>query len=98
MLGFEEVVLKNGATESKLLVKAIVVSLKDLIAEDCIAFYELVELCKDPNHKLHGETNEILEKLNFTHDGVIENSIRNVVLSAVEGERLSMRLTNPVKK
>ncbi len=55
------------------------------------------ELVLDPNHKFFGNTKDRLEALALVDaNGGIHDSIRNIVLSAIEGEDLEMRLTNPV--
>jgi len=71
-------------------------SLKALMASDPIAFFELSELCKDRSHKLFGNTGEKLSKLGLIQNGTVHGSIRNIVLSAVEGEMLDMQLVSPI--
>jgi hypothetical protein len=72
--------------------------LRNLLTQHPIAFYELVQVCKNPNHKLFGKTGEILGRFAIVQpDGGVHDSIRNIVLSAVEGEDYSIQLTNPVK-
>lgn len=89
--------LKNGSEEFGPLVNATMISLRHLIADDPIAFYELRELCRNPSHKLFGHAGEKLVSLALIErDGVsIHSSIKNVVLSAVEGEMLEMHITSP---
>lgn len=95
----ETVVLKNGAEEAKTIVNVLMKTLEDLVQQNPIAFYELVQLCKDSNHALFGNTGEILQQRALVQsDGRVHDSIQNVVLSAVQGEMLEMRLTNPVKE
>jgi hypothetical protein len=90
------VFLKNGAEEAEVLVRVVMLSLGNLMEQNPIVFYELVQLCKNREHKLFGNTGEILEKLRLVENGEIHDSIRNVVLSAVEGDGLNIRLTSPL--
>jgi phosphomannomutase len=63
-----------------------------------IAFYELVMKARDPNHRFFGDTKEVLQRLEFVQpNGNLYDSIRNVVVSAVEGEGLGMGLASPIK-
>ena len=94
----EIVTLKNGAEEPKPLVLATMVSLENLVQTNPIVAYELVEVCKNPDHELFGNAGEILTKLALIENGYVHDSIRNIVLSAFEGEGFEMRLTFPVSK
>jgi len=89
-------VLKNGSEEAEPLVKVTMMSLRNLMETNLIAFYELVCLCRDGKHQLFGNTGEVLGKFSLVSNGQVHDSIRNIVLSAAEGEGLDMRLTNPV--
>ena len=88
------VTLKNGAEEAESLVLLTTMSLRTLMREYPIAFYELVQLCKDHNHRLLDNAGEILDRLGFVQNGIVHDSFRNIVLSAVEGDKLDMRLTS----
>ena len=94
--------LKNGIEEAKPLVAVVMLSLESLFKEGKgIVFYELVEICKDSNHKPWGTAiGEDLKNLSLASevDGkwLVHDSIRNIVLSAAEGEGLDLRLVNPV--
>lgn len=89
--------LKNGAEEAESLVVVTMISLDHLIATDVIAFYELVQLCKNPQHKLSGNTGDTLRGLNLVRrDEGIHDSIRNIVLSATSGDGLDMALGSPI--
>gem|GEM_PF-4132711 len=52
MSSIETVILNNGAKEAKSLVDITHLSLKTLITDNPIAFYELVMKCRDNNHAL----------------------------------------------
>lgn len=89
--------LKNGAEELRTLVAGITLSLRDLMETDPIALYELRELCRDRDHELLGDTKKTLQDLSLVDSGGrVHKSIRNVVLSAIQGEMLEMRLTSPL--
>jgi hypothetical protein len=93
----ELIVLKNGAEEAEPLVKVAMLSLESLIQSSPIAFYELVMKCRDSNHQFFGNTVERLKELSLVQrDGTIHDSVRNIVLSAAEGDGLDMKLVSPV--
>jgi len=72
-------------------------SLTNLMRENPIAFYELVMKCRNPEHELFGNTGEVLSPLNLIQpNGHVHDGIRNIVLSATEGEELDMTLGSPV--
>lgn len=92
----ETVILKNGAEEVKALVMVTMMSLRHL---EPIAFYELVQKCKDDTHIFWGDTEEKLKSLALLEcSGRPHDSIRNIVLSALAGEGLDMRLVSPIKE
>jgi len=87
------VTLKNGAEEPKSFIQATILALEDLKRNDAISFYELVMCCRDEDHVPFGNT---ADKLNEWALYPIHDSIRNVVLSAVTGDGLEMKLESPV--
>lgn len=94
----EMVVLKNGATEALSLVSVTMMSINQLLASKPLAFYEMVEVCRDKNHKIFGTLgNDLVELALLQLDGQPHGSIKNIVLSAVEGEGLDMTVSNPTK-
>ena|SRR3989344_1004550 len=91
------IVLKNGAEEVEPLVRALMMSLRQLMREHPIVFYELVHLCRDRNHRLFVDAREVLDSFTLLErNGFPHDSVRNVVLSAVEGEGLDMVFTSPI--
>ena len=89
-------VLKNGAEEPEELVIATWESLANLHESDPTAFYELVMKCRDENHRFCGNAAQPLRELRLLQeDGAIHDSIRNIVLSATEGNGLGMKLVSP---
>lgn len=89
----ETVILKNGAEEVKALVMVTMMSLRHLEP------IELVQKCKDDTHIFWGDTEEKLKSLALLEcSGRPHDSIRNIVLSALAGEGLDMRLVSPIKE
>ncbi|HEY9295309.1 MAG TPA: hypothetical protein VIQ31_02845 [Phormidium sp.] len=96
----ETVMLKNGVEVKRILALATLMSLKELITHNPITFYELVRKCRDSSYQI--TTNVAIKRLGEL--GMLENgeltdeSLKNIVISAVEGEDLSqMALVDPVK-
>lgn len=93
--------LKNGAVEAAPLVKATMMSIRSL---DPISLYELVEVARKPDHQPFGNTGEKLKGLallepasgGFGPATRMHDSIRNIVLSAAQGEGLELELVSPV--
>lgn len=93
----EIVKLKNGSEEALPIVRVTMFSIRSLLQENPIAFCELVMKARDDNHQLFGNTAEVLQQWALLDSRrELHESIRNVILSAVEGEGLNMELTNPV--
>ncbi len=93
----EVLVLKNGTKEAEWLVKTTMILLEDLIKSNSVAFYELTMKCRDSEHQFFGKTAELLKELALVQgDGTVHDSTRNIVLSAVEGDGLKMKLVSPV--
>jgi hypothetical protein len=96
----ESIFLKNGAEESRILVTVTMMSLKALLedASGAIAFYELNEKCKNPAHNFFSDA--IIEQLRslslIDSSENVHSSIRNIVISAAEGEGLNLCLGSPV--
>ncbi len=93
------VTLRTGHEEVEPLVRVMMISLRSLMEEDAITFYELVCLARDPNHQPWGGTAEKLKDLNLMEsNGTLHDSIRNITLAATEGEMLELRMRSPVEK
>jgi len=97
----ETVILKNGTEEVAQLVATIMHTLREMEGDMAnggpICIYELVQMCRDRNHKPFGTSGEKLERLNLINGGQVHDSIRNIVLSAIEGDGLDVTLGDPVK-
>lgn len=96
----ELIKLKNGTEEAKSLIAAVEMSTNRLLSDGFpypMAFWELVRACKDvtyePNHLI---TIELVLLGLMERDGRVHESVKNIVLSSVEGEGLDMKLVPPV--
>lgn len=88
--------LKNNSEEAVPLVNVMMVSLRLLLEEQPVTFYELVMLARDWQHDLFGNTGDKLrERHLIQQDGRMHASLRNIILSAVEGNGLKMSLGDP---
>jgi len=94
------VLLKNGIKEAEPLVRVMMyLVLPDLLKNHPTAFYDLVMRCRDKSYKFFGNNEKLLKDKNIVDtDGSIHSSIKNIVLCAIEGEGIEMRLVNPLKK
>lgn len=98
----ETVTLRNGVSEAKALVVTTMMALERLLdSGQGIRFYELVMLCRDPDHNIFGNSGEKLAELGLVdvvpgHAPKVPDSIRNIVLSAVHGVDASMALQSPL--
>jgi hypothetical protein len=93
----ETVILKNGAEEAKPLVVMTMISLEKIMKERHLALYDLVMRCRDRTYQFFSDNEEYLKSLNLVdRDGSIHGSIRNIVLSAAEGDGLDMVIRSPI--
>ena len=94
--------LRNGSKEAVALVNTIMLAIRGLFdSGKFMIFYELVETCRDKDHKLFGNSGKQLEELqliSLIEDGKahVHESIRNIVLSCAEGEGMGLSIINPV--
>lgn len=88
--------LKNGTEVIEPVLITTMINLDALMKKNPIAFYELVQKCRNPQHKMFGNTEQVAESLALIERGSIHDSVRNIVLSAVEGDGLKMSLSSPV--
>jgi len=91
--------LKNGARVPKAIVVTTMMSLEKLFQNDPILAYELTMLCRNPQHRLFGNSLDELKRRAFVNSaGCVHKTVRDVVLSAVTGEDVDLILESPVKK
>lgn len=98
MSGLTIVTLKNGSTEPLSAVVVLTTILEDLFTNKPTVAYELVMICRDRTHTIWGSIAGQLRDLALLQaDGRVHDSIRNIVLSSVEGDGMRMTLVNPIK-
>lgn len=98
------ITLRTGQTTFIPLLKAVKMSFEHLFQTKVIVAYELVMLCRDPNHKLFGDCGQDLAALQLVEKNPpgggriywVRDQVRDIVLAMVEGEGLDMQLVNPV--
>ena len=89
------VILKNGESLPEPVINSALMSLKKLLSNDPIGFYELVALCRDESHKLFGNYAASLGDLALISDGRPTDLIKMIVLESTEGEGLDLKLVSP---
>ena len=98
----ETVILKNGAVEVKSAVMIIMCAIRSLVSKEPMGFYELIEICRNPQHKPWGDIGKTLKEANLITEHndqwLVHETIRNTALSAVEGEGLNIIFSNPIKE
>jgi hypothetical protein len=95
--------LKNGTEEFEGLVPVLMAMLRHLADKYPTAFFDLVNQVRDPGYEVFspGEVG-VLVSLGLALEGstmkklVVHDSVRNIVLSAVGGNGLEMRLGDPL--
>ena|SRR3990167_5460798 len=90
--------LKNGSEVAKPIVFTTMITLNELMETNPIAFFELVQKCRNPQHEMFGNTEDEVRKWGLMDyaPGKVHECTRDIVLSAVEGDDLGMQLTSPV--
>ena len=92
-------ILRTGEEVPTPLVGAVVLVLETLVEKNPIAFYELVQISRNPKHKLLGNTGDILRDLALIEaNGQPCDATRLIVLAATEGEGLALKLVQPIHK
>ncbi|HEY5987170.1 MAG TPA: hypothetical protein VIV12_12470 [Streptosporangiaceae bacterium] len=105
----KEVQLRNGGMVFEPAILVTAYSVRDLMEKDPIAFWELVEVCRKPDHQIFSSVQaQVLVARSLlvpvrTADGAIDLArskphqiIRDVVCSMVEGELPHVRLVSPL--
>lgn len=79
------------------MVDVTMLSLRDLCQSNPLAFYDLAMMCRDKDYQPFGNNGELLRTANLiASDDTIHDSIRNIVLSAAEGDGLEMHIVSPI--
>ena len=95
----EQLTLRNGSTEPAPIVQATMMALRGMMNDilGITALYDLHQICLGKNYKPSDRQLEYLKSRALLQtDGRPHDSIRNVVLSAIDGEGLDMKIVNPV--
>ena len=89
--------LRNGAEEAELLVVATMLHLERLYVAEPLAFFDAIMVARDPSYRTFGDVGATLRRLALLDQaGRMHGSIRNVLLSAAEGDGMDMRLVDPI--
>lgn len=91
----ETVMLKNGSEVPAAAVATTMIALRELFGSQPVAFYELVQLARDPQHQLWGDSEQVLKRYAMLP---LHGVTRDVIKSAVTGTDLDMALGNPVAR
>ena len=98
----DTVELKNGTIHLTSFVSSIRSAIQHLLYNEPIAFNELVQLCRNQDHPIWEPSTRVLIEyplLTKTATGfVVHDGIRNIVLSATEGDEPNLKLVSPVRK
>lgn len=91
------VTLKSGEEVRTSLKKTVMLALQSLMKNHPVAFYEMVMLCRDPDHEIWGDMGETLQDWKLVKpNGKVRPEVREIVLNAVKGEDMDMQLVSPV--
>jgi hypothetical protein len=98
----EMLLLNNGSTEPKPTVIATMMSLNGLwdkgIPGMCTVS-DLYERCCNPKHPIADREFTVLKNLALIQpDGRIHDSIKNIVLSAITGQSINIKMGSPIKQ
>lgn len=97
----DTVCVKNGDEVPSIMVDVTMLSLRSLLSENSIAFYELVMSCRDRQHVLFGNTSMVLiqhgliESVDKDGRARIHDAVRSIVASAATGDGFDISLTEP---
>ena len=95
----KELRLKNGSQELDITIAATITSLKGLLADQPIAFCDLVMKARDDTYEPFGNAGDILKRSSLLKQaGTMRQDIRNIVLSAVDGDEGEMHIVDPIDR
>jgi hypothetical protein len=93
------ITLRTGKEVSHEHLAILMVTLDKLARQDANAYYELVALCRNPEHKLYIGTDKTLRELKLIEKNNQPVEVtRDIVLASAEGEGLNLKLVSPVKQ
>lgn len=91
----ELVALKNGTSEPRPLVATTLLALQSMMHRDPVAFYEAVQIARNPAHTAFGNAGEKIEGYGLLQGGTMHASVRNIILVSVDGDDFDMKLVRP---
>lgn len=95
-MSIKRVRLKTGVEAAEPLVRAAMVSLDRLFAEDVGLFFELVTKAREPDYQFCGDSAPLKERALLDSRGHVHHAVREVILAAVTGEGIAMTLGSPL--
>ena len=92
------VTLRTGEEVPEVIVKSTVIALIMLLEKDFTAFYDLVELARNPEYEIWGPNLQILRSSSLITepDDQPHRLVRLVILAATEGGGMEMTLVFPL--
>ena len=90
------VMLRNGKEAPDILVNTTMLALSTLLSQQPVAFYELVEVCRNKDHVIFGDCASRIERFGLMESGRVHECVRDIVLSAVDGEDFDLTLHSPL--
>ena len=95
----KELKLKNGGLELDIVIAAMTMSMETLLAENPIAFLDLVIKARNDNYEPFGNSPDILKKAGLLEsNGAMRQDTRNIVLSSTEGDEGDMHMVDPIDR
>ncbi len=102
--GVHMVILKDGTPAPKVTVEALMISLKALHAQNFVAFFDLVEKCKNPNYSFPSiglgaeDSRSVLRRGGWLDaNDIVVPLTKAIVLNSVVGEGFDMQIGFPLR-
>jgi hypothetical protein len=95
----KEVTLRNGSQEADVLVNVTMVSLRGMMKDiqGITALYDLHQICLGTNYQASEQNLQYLvDRSLLQADKRPHQSVKNIVLSAIEGKGLGIHLVSPL--
>ena len=89
--------LKNGSEVPLAIIITTMDILNRLQATQAVAFHHLVKKCRDSAHNIADDTIKILEKNALMKDGLVHITVKDILLSAIQGDDQKITLNSPVE-
>ena len=93
----EIVTLTSGAQVPRPALVATLMNAEELAVTNPIAFYELVQAARNPDHQMFGNTGEVVAKWGMGDSaGGVNSTVCEVIAAAVVGDNFDLRFVNPI--